>query len=315
LGVALVAILVLGLPLLFVTVRLIGNIARNDLLRETQTVQSYVEDRLATVNGDESRIRLTQLVPASQRIVVRLPSKNILVEGPDPGKDALTQTVALPDGGSVSVSRPIGHLRADQLRASLVVMVLALISAAVAAFVAVLTARRLSGPSLAMAARAARIGGGDFRVSDRRYGIPEVDRVLDVLDRSATEIAALVRRERDLASDISHQLRTRLTALRMRLEEIALTDDPQVRDEATEALEQAERLSGVVDELLAAARQARAADAEVVDVEQEVETILREYQPAVDAAGRRLRANLEEGLLAMATPGRLHQAVGVLVDN
>ena len=81
------------------------------------------------------------------------------------------------------------------------------------------------------AKRAARLGSGDFRTFRRRYGIAELDRVADVLDSSATDIAALLSRERDLAGDISHQLRTRLTGLRLRLEELALNPDPLVVSE------------------------------------------------------------------------------------
>ncbi len=101
----------------------------------------------------------------------------------------------------------------------------------------------------------------------------------------------------------------------MRLEEIALSDAPGVRVEAVAALEQAERLSGVVNELLAQARHARAAGAEVVDVAAELRTIVAEYAPAVARAGRSVAVTAEPGLVATATPGRLHQAVGALVDN
>jgi signal transduction histidine kinase len=313
LGVALVAILALGLPLLLVTVRLIADVARNDLLRQAQSAQAYVEDRIS--DGQLRPDRLRHLVPPGQRIEVRLPTGGTLTAGPKPGPHALVQTVELRDGGKITVERPADQLHSDQLRAGLVVAVLALLSAAVAAAVAMFSAKRLSVPLLVVADRAARLGAGDFRVSPQRHGIPELDRVSDVLDRSASEIADLVRRERDLASDVSHQLRTRLTALQMRLEEIALSEDANVREEANAALEQAERLSGVVDELLAQARHARAAGAHSVDVTAEIRTITQEYLPAVELAGRRLELDLTPGLSATATPGRLHQAVGVLVDN
>jgi signal transduction histidine kinase len=311
-GVALVAVLALGLPLLLVTVRLIGDVARSDLLRQAQSVQGYVQDKLSDGRQPD---RLAHLVPSSQRVEVVLPNGKRVVGGPSPGKNPLTQTVQLRGGGQVTVQRPISEVRDDQLQAGLVVLVLALLSAAVAAAVAVFSARRLSGPLLVVADRAARLGAGDFRISPERHGIPELDRVSDVLDRSGAQIAELVRRERDLASNVSHQLRTRLTALQMRLEEIALSDDLTVREEANAALEQAERLSGVVDELLAQARHARAEGAETVDVAAEIRTIGQEYVPAVEAVGRRLRLDLTPGLKATATPGRLHQAVGVLLDN
>jgi len=70
-------------------------------------------------------------------------------------------------------------------------------------------------------------------------------------DRLAGRLAA----ERQFGADASHQLRTPLTALSMRLEEIMLeSDQAAVRDEARISLEQVERLVTVVDDLLMASR-------------------------------------------------------------
>ncbi|HVX45119.1 MAG TPA: hypothetical protein VHC49_14615, partial [Mycobacteriales bacterium] len=175
LGVAVVAILVLGLPLLVVTVRLISDAARNNLLRETQNVQTYVDEQL--LEGHSIRPGLDRLVPGDQRVTVRLTAGPVIQEGPDPGRHPLQQQVKLRGGGSISIARPIGPVHADQLRAGLLVGVLALVSAAIAAAVAMFSARRLSDPLLDVADRAARLGAGDFRISAGRHGIPELDRV------------------------------------------------------------------------------------------------------------------------------------------
>ena len=67
-------------------------------------------------------------------------------------------------------------------------------AAAVGAVVATLTARRLADPLQQVAGRAARLGAGDFRPAPHRHGIPELDRVSDVLDSSATALAELLQR-------------------------------------------------------------------------------------------------------------------------
>ena len=65
----------------------------------------------------------------------------------------------------------------------------------------------------------------------------------------------MIAAERQFASDASHQLRTPLTALSMRLEEIVQADDPRtVREEARSALAQVERLATVVEHLLDSVR-------------------------------------------------------------
>ncbi|MGI8696170.1 MAG: ATP-binding protein [Mycobacteriales bacterium] len=313
LGVALVAILVLGLPLLVVSARLIGSAARDDLLREAQSVQRYV-DRHPSF-GPADRGAVARLVADGRLVTVSLPKEAAVSAGEPPHGSALIQRTQLQRGGIVKVAEPKATIRDEQLRAGLIIATLALLSALAATLVARLTARRLSGPLLQVADRAAALGAGDFRTSSGRYDVPELDRICDVLDHSAEEIAALVNRERDLASDVSHQLRTRLTSLQIRLEEIALSSDPAVRTEAAAAIEQTERLAGVIDELLSQARNARAAGAGRLDVGQEVAAIVSENRPAVAGAGRRINVCVDGGLVAIATPGRLHQAIGTLVEN
>jgi signal transduction histidine kinase len=312
LGVAAVAVLALGLPLLMVTLRLIDDASHNDLLREVQMVAAYVEDRLDTDDLDAGR--LARQVPPDQWVRVDLPDGRVLVAGSHLDRP-YEATAPIRDGGKVSVAVPAGEVASRKLRASIAIGLGILASMTVAAVVAVFSARQLAVPLLAVANRAARLGAGDFRPSSARYGVPELDRVSDVLDTSARAIADLLRRERDLASDISHQLRSRLTALRMRLEEIARIADADLREEAQGALEQTERLSGVIDELLAQARRARADGAVEIDVAQEVVSVLDEREPAIRRLDRNLVVDATPGLVAVASPGRLHQAVGVLVDN
>ena len=166
-----------------------------------------------------------------------------------------------------------------------------------------------------MARRAARLGAGDFRSSRRRYGIAELDRVSDVLDSSAGDIAALISRERDLASDISHQLRTRLTGLRLRLEELSAYPDPAVVDEVQAALDQTDRLVEVVDDLLANARSQRAAGATELILTEELRELSAEWRPAFAAAKRQLIVRCPRSIVVHATAVRLREALGVLVEN
>lgn len=312
-GIVIVAVLVLGLPLLVVTVRLIDDTVHNDLLREVQTVSAYVEDR---IDADERVApQLDRLVPAGEEVQVVTAGGTVLSAGPRLADHTFQATEPLNGGGEVRVIRSAKEVRSQQVRASMLVAALVLLSALVAAAVSVFSARRLTDPLLDVAARAARLGSGDFRPAPERHGISELDRVADVLDRSARQISDLLRRERDFASDVSHQLRTRLTALQMRLEEIALAEDESVRAEAGAALEQVERLSGVIDDLLAQARQKRASSATDIDVAQALRIVVDERAPAIKRLGRQVVIDSEPDLLACATIGRLQQVVGVLVDN
>ncbi|MGH3624578.1 MAG: sensor histidine kinase, partial [Sciscionella sp.] len=160
-----------------------------------------------------------------------------------------------------------------------------------------------------------RLGAGDFRPDPARYDVQELDMVAQALDSSATAVAGFVQRERELVGDVSHQLRSRLTALQLRLESLALHPDVDTAAEAGAAMEQAERLAQVLDELLAGSKAARAGGAESVELGIELENIAMEWREPLRAEGRSLRVRVPTGLLARATPTRLREAIGVLLDN
>ena len=136
------------------------------------------------------------------------------------------------------------------IRLVAVMVTLSVVAVVAGVFMASLQARKFAGPMTQLADRAERLGAGESRFQPLVTGIVEVDRVSEVLARSAHQMTRSLASERDFASDASHQLRTPLTALLMRLEEISVTDDLLVvQEEAGIAIAQVERLTKVVDEL------------------------------------------------------------------
>jgi len=190
-------------------------------------------------------------------------------------------------------------------------------AAVIAAGLAAVLARRLSRPVEELAEAAGRLGAGDPRPLGRRYGIADLDQLADGLDSSARRLSRLLAADRELAVDASHQLRTPLTALSMRLEEmIAAADDPDVvREEGSAALAQAERLADVVSQLLTPARRASAASAATCGIDEIIAQQVTEWQPAFRRAGRKVVVIGARGLHAHVTPGGLAQVLATLLDN
>jgi signal transduction histidine kinase len=99
-------------------------------------------------------------------------------------------------------------------------------------------ARSITRPAADLAAAAERLGGGDLGTSVRPEGPPEIRNVAAALNTMAQRITTLLAAEREAVADLSHRLRTPVTALRL--------DAETLRDPAERA-----RLGADVDELVA----------------------------------------------------------------
>ena len=212
------------------------------------------------------------------------------------------------------LDRPDLPLQPVQLMA--IIAAMSVIAVLAGVFVASLQALKFAEPMTQLADRAERLGAGESRFQPLVTGIGEVDRVSEVLARSAHQMTRSLAAERDFASDASHQLRTPLTALLMRLEEIAVTDDLEVvQEEAGIAIAQVERLTRVVDELLSRTRRGHDAPPPSVSLDSVIAALQREWQPAFEQARRSVRVHGQRGLLVRATPVALSQVLSTLLEN
>ena len=306
-------VLTLGVPLSIVSWRVVDDLMHSDLSSRLDSIAASIANQSGSSEVDLGQLEAA--VPAGGRLEIRMAGRIDQSIGAAPTDQVYSEQLAMAGGGLLRLSVPESYLRTEQWTALALVGLAVLLSVVVGTGVAVLTAGRLVTPLTDVARRAARLGSGDFRTFRRRYGIAELDRVADVMDSSAQDIAALIARERDLAGDISHQLRTRLTGLRLRLEELAEHPDPLVVEEIQEALEQTDRLVTVVDDLLANARSERASGASEVVLGDELSEIQAEWQPRLAEAGRTLTVRCPRDAIVHATAGRLREAIGVLVEN
>ena len=316
LAVAVATVLLLGVPLAFVINRLQVSEASEQVRRDAATLARELQGR---VNAGQP--------PNAAEVGSSLPDRYVIIKQYSAGRVAVGTVPPLGDtivaqavtrDFSVTVEADDTVLDSRQTHALLGSSALALLAVGVAVLLAILQARRLTRPLEELARAADRLGSGDARPLGRRYGIPELDQVAEGLDGSAQRITDLLSAGRDFAADASHQLRTPLTALSMRLEEmIASAQDPDVvREEGAAALAQTERLTDVVGQLLGrVARRSVAGTPVLASVDDVVAQQVVEWDPAFRRLSRKLEVTGEKGLFVYVTPGSAAQVIATLLDN
>ncbi|QPK81684.1 HAMP domain-containing histidine kinase [Schaalia sp. ZJ405] len=175
--------------------------------------------------------------------------------------------------------------------------------------------RHLSAPLIYLAAQAEQIGSGQVRARVKPSGIEEIDLVSEELARTGERMAGRLAAERQFAADASHQLRTPLTALSMRLEEIEMiSTEDAVQDEVRSCLEQVERMTTVVAELLDTSTRASGLT-EAIHILEVFNTQREEWEEVFERAGRQLVFLDEAELPVLADSGKLGQVLATLIEN
>ncbi len=315
LAVVLVVIAVFGVSLVIVETRTISSTAQERVESEAVRLAS-IDDSRQLATGAVTADMLSDQVPEDRYAVIRVPGERPIAIGEKPDGDTITATRKGREGETVTVMEPRSAVTREVGRTLLIIGAVALLAVIAAVLLALRQANRLASPLTDLAETAERLGSGDPRPRHKRYGVQELDRVADVLDASAERIARMLTAERRLAADASHQLRTPLTALSMRLEEITLTDDPDtVKEEATIALTQVERLTDVVERLLTNSRDPRTGSAVTFDLDEVIQQQLAEWRPAYRSAGRAIVSSGKRHLQAVGTPGAVAQVLAALIEN
>jgi signal transduction histidine kinase len=310
--IALVAVLVLGVPLGAVGSRLLAQRVEQRLEREADAAAVALERRRRQT-GTITAADVAALAATDHRLVVTLPDGRRVAGGAAVGRNPVRVRGSGPL--AVTVLAPGSERVEDTGGVWLAVIVLSLVAVAAAIGLALLQARRFAGPMERLARRAGTVGHGDGPPAPPS-GLAEVDRIGEALDAADRRIAELLRREREFSDNASHQLRGPLTGLRMRLEELsAIAEREDERAEAEAALAQADRLQDVIEHLELLAR-GRDEPAERIDVAAlAAEHVGREWAARFAAAGRALETSADGPVLARSGEETVRQLLDVLLEN
>jgi len=218
--------------------------------------------------------------------------------------------------GAVRISYPTSAVDARIHRYWTVLAIIAAVVLAVAATVAAVLARWVTRPLDHLERAADAVGSGNLAARAPAEGPPEVQRLAETFNSMAAELDVLLRSQDAFVADASHQLRTPLAALRLRLENL----EPDVPDPGKEdlrgALREVERLSALVDGLLTLARADRAQSApESISLGPLVQERVGAWSALAAESDVRVRVNVESEVTALVTPGRVEQVLDNLLAN
>lgn len=180
-----------------------------------------------------------------------------------------------------------------------------------------LIARSVTQPIRQLNETAHRFGRGDLAFdASSSGGPPEIRTLAQSMSTMANQLSTMIEQQRAFVADASHQLRTPLTGLRLRLENLQATMGPSDAAHVDLAIDEITRLSHLVDDLLQLARTER----HPPPVPHDLVTIVSERVDTWGAVAESARVHLvfqepAAPLTVSAVPGAIEQIFDNLLDN
>jgi two-component system, OmpR family, sensor kinase len=217
--------------------------------------------------------------------------------------------------GAVRIMEDLSELDSTVLRSRLIL-------GAVGGFVVIgglavawALASSLARPLRNLANTAERLGSGDLGARAEEQGASDITAVAHAMNAMASEVSAGVEAQRDFVANASHQLRTPLTGLRIRLEAIAGDEGPAGKS-AEAALKEVDRLAELVDDLLVLARTtARDTDPVAVDLSACTTDAVERWKPRARARSHEVNERVAASVEVCADPIDVSGVLDNLLEN
>jgi signal transduction histidine kinase len=218
--------------------------------------------------------------------------------------------------GTVVTTRPTAQVDGKVALLWTLIATVAIAGLAAAALIATGLARWVSRPLSDLERAAQALGDGDLSTrSPASRGPEEVRRLATNFNQMAARLEALVRGHRVTMADVSHQLRTPLAALRLRLDVLAQDTDEEMAAELAGAQDEIARLSRLVNGLLEVARAENVTAAPgYLAVDGVIRNRVAAWRPAAEEREIGLTADVQP-VGARMGEGQLDQVLDNLIAN
>lgn len=222
--------------------------------------------------------------------------------------------------GVVRLSKPRSAVNSEVRNRILGIIVAGGFTLLASAGIAIPLALGIARPITRLTRRTERLADGDFSVrADDSDGPPEVRELSRSFNAMASRLGLMIENQRHFAGAVSHQLRTPLTALRLRLEQAQeeIDDDSSSLAIALEASRtEADRLQEMVEQLLALARiEGGSAPTVTVNAADVVRARAEMWEPLASEKNVTVRVVSASGVDCAVIEGGLEQIVDNYIDN
>lgn len=219
--------------------------------------------------------------------------------------------------GAVRVSQDVGAISRAVDRGRLALLGLGVLVLVLGGLVAFALARRLAQPLDALGRAAQAVADGDMTAVALERGSREQVAVARTFNAMTERLDRTLTAQQQFVANASHQLRTPLTGVRLRVEE-ALAAEPG--DAAVEHLEAAtaevDRLAELIDDLLILGRSGeRPQAARPVDLREVADTVADRLRPAAEQQHRAVRVSGDESATILADRADVERALDALAEN
>ncbi len=221
--------------------------------------------------------------------------------------------------GAVRLSSPkslIDNQVSGQVRGLILASAISVVLAAVIAF---LLSGILIGPINRLRKSADLVAAGDLGTTITVEGPGEIRGLSQSFANMTERVKNMLERQRSFAGDAAHQLRTPLTALRLRLEQaedLLAIDSEKSREHLQAALDETRRLSMLTEQMLRLARAEGAVlTKESVDIRAFLLEVEEQWSPLAEEKGIRVSSSCDVSMNPMTSLIALREILGNYVDN
>lgn len=218
--------------------------------------------------------------------------------------------------GAVRVTQSVAEVNREVRGDVLALIGIGVVALLLGLGVAWLLAGSLARPLRGLAGTARRVGHGDLDARARVEGSAEQQEVSRAFNDMAARLALALRAQQEFVANASHQLRTPLTGLRLRLEAASLkADDPDLERDLLAAEAETERLARLLTELLTLARERERPPAQALDVGEVVEAAFERWEARAEQSGHTLDVDGADAAVVGASNDDLAAILDNLVEN